>query len=140
MSEQNVETLRSCFALANDRGIDVATDAFSHLLDDEFTLEEAVEVPDSESYRGKEAFIANLRKLEEEFDELRIEPREFVDLGDRVVVVVSMAGRGRASGAAVEVTFAQLWSLRDGKAMSLRDFATKAEALEAVGLRESDER
>jgi hypothetical protein len=30
--------------------------------------------------------------------------------------------------------FAQLWSLRDGRAVSLRDFATKDEALEAVGL------
>ena len=47
-----------------------------------------------------------------------------------------MSGRGKGSGAPVEVTFAQLWSMRDGKAVGLRDYATKSEALEAVALRE----
>jgi ketosteroid isomerase-like protein len=47
-----------------------------------------------------------------------------------------MRGQGRGSGAPVEMTFVKVWSLRDGKAVSLRDYATKAQALEAVGLRE----
>jgi hypothetical protein len=34
----------------------------------------------------------------------------------------------------VEATIAQLGSLRDGKAVSLRDYATKSEAVEAAGL------
>jgi ketosteroid isomerase-like protein len=89
-------------------------------------------LPDPESYTGREAFVANLAKLEESFDELRLEPLEIVDLGDRIVVVVSMTGRGRGSSAPVEATFAQLWALRDGKAVSLQDYATKAEALEAA--------
>ena len=53
-----------------------------------------------------------------------------------VIVVVSMSGRGQGSSVPVEMTFAQLWSLRDGKAVSLRDYATRAEALAAVGLSE----
>jgi ketosteroid isomerase-like protein len=61
---------------------------------------------------------------------------EFVDLGDQLVVVVAMSGRGRGSGAAVEMTFTQLWTVREGKAASLHDYATKAEALEAAGLSE----
>ena len=65
-----------------------------------------------------------------------MEPVEVVDLGERIMVVVSMRARGRGSGAPVEMTFVQLWSLRDGKAVSLRDYATKADALEAVGLPE----
>ena len=55
---------------------------------------------------------------------------------DKIVVVVSMAGRGRGSDVPVETTFAQLWSIRSGKALSLRDYATRSDALEAVGLRE----
>jgi ketosteroid isomerase-like protein len=136
VSQENVELLRRCFAIANERGVDAAADAFGHLLDDEFGLEEATDMPDRDSYQGKDAFIANMKKLEQDFDQLRIEPLEFVDLGEKLVVVVSMAGRGRASGAPVELTFAQLWTLREGKAMSLRDYATKAEALEAAGLQE----
>ena len=136
MSQENVEDLRRCFAIANERGIGAAVDAFGHLLDEEFGLEEAADMPDRDRYQGKDAFIANLKKLGEDFEELRIEPLEFVDLGEKLVVVVSMAGRGRASGAPVELTFAQLWTLREGKAVSLHDYASKAEALEAVRLRE----
>src|SRR5919108_1110094 len=136
MSQDNVEVIREMFAIFNDRGVGAATEALGHLLAFEFGLEEATELPDPGTYAGKEAFIANLAKLEESFEELRLEPLEVVDLGEKIVVVVSMSGRGRGSSAPVEMTFAQLWSLRDGKAVSLRDYATKAEALEAVGLSE----
>jgi ketosteroid isomerase-like protein len=136
MSQENVDTIREMFAIVNERGVKAATDAFGHLLAPDFGLEEATEVPDPASYSGRDAFIANMAKLEESFEELRLEPLEVVDFGEKIVVVVSMSGRGRGSSAPVEMTFAQLWSLRDGKAVSLRDYATKAEALEAVGLSE----
>jgi ketosteroid isomerase-like protein len=136
VSQENVENLRGCFAVANDQGIEAAVEAFSHLIDDEFGLDEAAEMIDRDRYAGREAFIANMRKLEESLEDIRIEPLEFVDLDDRLVVVVSMSGRGKGSGAPVEVTFAQLWTMRDGKAVGLHDYATKAEALEAVGLLE----
>ena len=71
MSEENVEVTREMFALVNERGVQAATDAFGHLLDPEFGLEEASNVPDRESYSGREAFIANMAKLEETFGELR---------------------------------------------------------------------
>jgi ketosteroid isomerase-like protein len=124
------------FALFNDRGVRAATDALGHLLSSDFSLEEAADLPDPEAHTGREAFIANLVKVEESFDELRMEPLEIVDLGEQIVVEVSMRGRGRGSSAPVQMTFAQLWQLREGKAVSLRDFPTKAEALEAVGLAE----
>ena len=136
MSEGLIESLRKALSVANDEGMEAATAAFGDLLHPDFEIEEAAGVPDPERYTGREAFVENLRKLEEAFDQIRIEPLEFVDLGGQIVVVVSMAGRGRGSGAAVETTFAQLWTVRDGKATSLHDYATKAEALEAAGLSE----
>ena len=134
MSQDNVETIRAMFAIFNDRGVQAATDAFGHLLASDFRLDESGELPDRGAYAGKEAFIANLAKLEEAFDEVRMEPLEIEDHGERVVVVVLLRGRGRGSSAQVETTFTQLWSLRDGKAVSLHDYATKGEALEAAGL------
>jgi ketosteroid isomerase-like protein len=136
MSQENLDTIREMFALLNESGARAATDAFGHLLAPDFGLQEAADLPDPAVYTGREAFIENIAKLEDSFEELRLEPLEVVDLDDRVVVLVSMSGRGRESGAPVEATFAQLWTLRAGKAVSLRDYATKAEALEAVGLTE----
>jgi ketosteroid isomerase-like protein len=136
MSQKNVETLRQVFAIVNDRGVVAATEAFGDLLAPDFTLEEADDLPDPDAYSGREAFIANLAKLEEAFDELRMDPVEIVDFEGHIVVVVSLHGRGRGGDVPVAMTFAQLWSLREGKAVSLRDYATKADALEAVGLSE----
>jgi ketosteroid isomerase-like protein len=132
MSQENVEIIREMFAIVNERGVKAATDSLGDMLAPEFGLEEAAELPDPASYTGRDAFIANMAKLEESFEELRLEPVEVVDLGEKVIVVVSMSGRGRGSSAAVQMTFAQLWLLRDGKAVSLRDYATREEALEAA--------
>ena len=136
MSEENVEAIREAFRIFNEGGVAAATDAFSALLDPEFRLEEASDVPDRETFSGRESFIANLAKFEESFDELRMEPVEIVDMDDRLVVVVSMSARGRGSDVPVEATFVQLWSIRDGRAVALRDYVTKSEALEAAGLSE----
>jgi hypothetical protein len=65
-----------------------------------------------------------------------MEPIEFVDLDDHLVAVVFISGRGRGSSAPVETTFAQLRSMKEGKAMSLHDYATKGEAIEAAGPQE----
>ena len=133
MSEENIEAIRDAFRIFNESGVAAATDTFEDLLDPDFRLGEASEVPDRETHSGKGAFIANLAKFEESFDALRLEPIEIEDLEDRIVVVVSMTARGRGSDVPVETTFAQLWSLRNGRAVALRDYATKSEALEAAG-------
>jgi ketosteroid isomerase-like protein len=134
MSKEHVEAIRKAFRIFNERGVAAATAAFRDLLDPDFRLEEAPEVPDRESHSGRDSFIANLAKFEESFDALRMEPVEIVDLDDRVVVVVSISGRGRGSDVPVETTFVQLWSIRNGRAVALRDYGTKGEALEAAGL------
>ena len=45
-----------------------------HLLAPGFGLEEAAEMPDPGSFTGRDAFIANMAKLEQSFEELRVEP------------------------------------------------------------------
>ena len=62
--------------------------------------------------------------------------RSYEDLGDAVLVTVRYIGRGESSGLEFDQTFASLYRVRDGKAVSMRDYATRAEALEAAGLQE----
>jgi ketosteroid isomerase-like protein len=57
-------------------------------------------------------------------------------LGDAVLVTVPYIGRGKSSGLDIDQTFASLYRLRNGKTVSMRDYSTRAEALEAAGLRE----
>jgi ketosteroid isomerase-like protein len=70
------------------------------------------------------------------FENWGYEVEEVVDHADAVAVHIRQWGRGKGSGASVDGRFWQIWFLRDGKAVRVTHRASKAEALEAVGLRE----
>jgi ketosteroid isomerase-like protein len=90
-----------------------------------------------ETVRGRDAVREFLtRDLFEGFDEFRAEPVAYEDLGDAVLVTVRYVGRGESTGIEIDQTFASLYRLRNGKTMSMRDYPTRAEALEAAGLSE----
>jgi ketosteroid isomerase-like protein len=84
--------------------------------------------------RGLEGVKAWFGEIFMSFD-LRVEADEFVDAGDSVVVVFRQIARGRASGAELTSRFA-VYGFRDGKISSVDGYRTRADALEAVGLRE----
>ena len=60
----------------------------------------------------------------------------FIDAGDQVVVVGDWQGRGKASGVVSNWRHGAVWTLRDGKVISLVTYSDPAEALKAVGLQE----
>ena len=65
------------------------------------------------------------------------EPVEFIDAGeDLVVAVIAMRVQGKGSGAPLDAPAVWVHELRAGKIARMRAFTTKAQALEAAGLRE----
>lgn len=54
--------------------------------------------------------------------------------GEEVVALIWQRNRGRASGAAVEYEYAQVWTLRAGLVIRQRTFIRRQDALRAVGL------
>jgi ketosteroid isomerase-like protein len=71
--------------------------------------------------RGIDELATNLRRLFESFEDLRFEPEQFVDLGEQVLVIVTVRARGRESGIEVEDRYGHLWTLRGGKAIRCDD-------------------
>jgi ketosteroid isomerase-like protein len=55
---------------------------------------------------------------------------------DRVVSSVRLTGRAKGSGVPVDLEFALVWTVRGGKVIRAQGYRDRAEALEAVGLRE----
>jgi ketosteroid isomerase-like protein len=81
--------------------------------------------------------LARYNRFGESWEDLVLEPVEFIDAGeDAVVVVSSMRGRGKGSGAPVDAPIAFLTELRDGKIVRDRAFFSRSEALQAAGLRD----
>ncbi len=70
------------------------------------------------------------------WEDFSVVPGEVIDAGDRVLVVMRQQGRGRESGAEVDLTSAGVYTVRGSKIVSMEFFETRAAALEAVGLSE----
>ena len=87
-------------------------------------------------YRGREGFAAYAHEVEETWEYLHAVMKEFRDLGDRVLLLGRMEGRGRASGARVDTPVVEVMDFRDGKLSRDRVFLDHADALKAVGLEE----
>jgi SnoaL-like domain len=70
------------------------------------------------------------------FDDIRWDPEEILDFGDRFLVTTQQSGRGSGSGVAVSEPVFQLFTVRRGLVVRQEDFLDRSKALEAVGLRD----
>ena len=69
------------------------------------------------------------------WDEWREEIEEIRDLGSRVLVCSTQYGRSKGTGIEVETRYAVLYEVHGGKIIRMALHSTRAEALEAAGLR-----
>ena len=93
--------------------------------------------PDIEAvFYGHEGYRKLWDRWLDAFGDLRWEPEELLDLGDRVLVTVQLRGHGSGSGVAMTERLFQLYKIRRGLSISQQDFTNRTEALEAAGLSE----
>jgi ketosteroid isomerase-like protein len=92
--------------------------------------------PEQEVYEGVEGAEAFLSEWTAAWDDWELEVEALRDAGDKVVALVRQRGRSRAAGMPVDMSFAQVWTLRDGMQARMEMYSDPNEALEAVGLAE----
>jgi ketosteroid isomerase-like protein len=128
MSQENVEVVRSTFDALNEGGLDAG---MAYITDDcDFA---PVEAALSGPMRGKASMRAYLQEFFRTFDDFKLEPLEVLDAGGgRVVAVVSANGRAKLTGIQTDLTFAGVYTVRDGKIAGAHEFPTRAEALGAA--------
>jgi ketosteroid isomerase-like protein len=135
MSQENVEIVRHIYELFNRR--DDAALRGLIAADARFRFVEWGPFP-KRTYDGREVALDGeyWQDIFSAFPDFRMEPEAVVSEGDYVVAEIHNTGRGEGSGLEVEVRTAVLVEIRDGKLVRLEVFETRAEALEAAGLRE----
>lgn len=106
----------------------------SHL-DDEMRVYDRPHHPEASVYVGPEGFLRFAETDWDAFDEVSYEPQDFIEEGAHVVVPIRQAGKGRGSELGVEEWIVNVWKLRGGKLVELRNFSTLEEALDAVRFR-----
>jgi ketosteroid isomerase-like protein len=131
MSQKNVEIVRQGFEAYGRRDVD----GFLSYLDPEFELRSAiVGGAEGKVYRGHDGVRRWLADSDESFDQLRIDPNEFRDLGDRILVLGRIRARGRKSGLKLDSPTGWVCTVRDGKLVKAEGFLSRPDALTAAGL------
>ncbi len=133
MSEQNVEIARRTFDAIGRWDIDALTEL--HDPEIEFLPLTGTRV-ESGGYFGHAGVRDYFEEVAEVWDRLRPHAEEVRTVDDHVVLLGGCAVRGRGSGAESDSPMAWVLTMRDGKVIRHRGYATRAEALEAVGLEE----
>ena len=90
--------------------------------------------PEQQIYLGPEGGMQFNAEWAAAWDDWELEAQDYVDAGERVVVILNQRGRSKATGIPVEMRFAQVWTLRDKQGIRMELYASVEEALEVVGL------
>ena len=131
MSQENVEIVRTVMESFNLKGVDAIAEQIHP--DFETTTPPSLAV-EPDTYRGPEGVRRWFDAWEGTMEEVRFDVDELVDAGDRVIAVSRMVARSHTTGIEVEQAVALVWTLRDGRAVRLDSYATRDEAVQAVGL------
>jgi len=129
MYAEDVASLLNAYSAFNDGG---GVEAILQHLGSEFQVRDRESSPDRETRFGREGVKQLFDSYMEAFDALRLEPVEFIEAGDQIVVSLRQRVRGKGSGAEVTGTVAHVWAMRRGAALRLRIFADKEKAMEVL--------
>ena len=130
MTEEYVERLRQAYEAFHEGGVEAILDRVSP----DFEVRDRESAPDRSTLVGGEGIMELVRLNMEVFDELELEPIEFIDRGDTVVVVLRMRVRGRSSGVAVDSETVHAWEFSEGRATRMQVYADRQRALDTLGL------
>jgi ketosteroid isomerase-like protein len=132
MSQENLDKTNDFIAAYNRRDFDAAVKDFHPEI--EWVLPE---IQRSDSCRGLEEVRRFWAGLDETFDELRLDPQEALDGGDRVAVRLRFYGKGKGSGAVLDTEmYHQVTTFRDGTMVRIEYFEDWESARRAAGLAE----
>jgi ketosteroid isomerase-like protein len=127
--QETVDVVPAAYDALSSRGVDAFSDYWATDIEWQ-TMRDR--------WWGRRAGRAYLQELFDLFDDFTTEPLELIDAGeDRVVVYLRYGGRSKRGGIPVPPEyFAIVIRVRDGKIAKAAEYATRQEALEAVGLSE----
>lgn len=148
MSEQDVDLVRQLFATwegqnlaAVLRGLpgtfeelpDELRSWIERTYDPDVELSFTPEAPDWQIHHGYAGLVRAYAEWMAEWDEYYYEPKEFIEASDEVLVPHVNRGRSK-SGLKLEEEVTSVFTVRRGRIVRMRAYATTEEALQAVAL------
>ena len=110
MANEDIARVRSVYAAMDRRDADELAEALAH--DVEWTLPESL--PWGGTRHGPDGIHAMVELHAEHVDGSWFDPDDFLDTGDRIIVLGRARGCVKETGEEFEVPFAHVWTLSDG--------------------------
>jgi ketosteroid isomerase-like protein len=133
MSRENVELVRAAWEAWERGDMEAIFEFYDPAIVWDQTRYQAGEL--SAVYHGHDGVRQFFRDWLSPFESYYAHAQEFIEAGESVVVRVWQGGRGKQSGAEVEMPpYWQVYRIRDGRAVRIEVYSDDAEALKAVGL------
>jgi len=130
MSQENVEIVRRWWAGFNDDGMPPLS-----LCDEEIEIRMPPDFPVRGLFQGHEGVRRWREQVFEVAENARVEPEEVVDVhGDGETVLMLLRATGTASYSEIElnVEWAAIWTIRDGKVLRAQGYLDRAAAVKVA--------
>ena len=128
------EALREAYAALNRNDIPAMVKAF----DPQIEWIEPAHYPGGGTHHGLAEVMANLSQGRGNWAEGSCEPEQFIAAGDKLVVYVYVHVRLKDNTDWIEARLADVYTFLNGKAMQMRHFPDRRQALEWAGVNASD--
>ena len=136
MSRANVEIVRGIYDAVARRDASSPFDVYDEDIVWDLSRSSRAALNPRPVYHGHEGVRHAWRHALDAFRDIDFEVEELIDAGNQVLAVIREREVGRVSTVPVEATHFAVWTLARGKVTRMRVFDDRAEALEAVGLRD----
>jgi ketosteroid isomerase-like protein len=127
--QQVIQALRDAYTAYNRGDIDAAVKP----LDEHIEWTEPDSFPGGGTYHGREGAHRYLAESRARLAEGTSEPEKFIVAGNRIVVFVRANVRAKGSNEWVDLRVADVYTVRNGKAIDMHAFSDRQEALRWAG-------
>jgi uncharacterized protein len=128
MGDEDIEAVRRIYTALTRWEVDDLVADVAH--DIEWTLPEPL--PWGGTHHGPDGVRSFARIFRDHIEGPWADPDDFLDAGDRIVVLGRLRGHARESGQEFEVDFAHVWTLTDGVASRAQIYYDSAPILAAL--------
>jgi ketosteroid isomerase-like protein len=129
---ENLDLVRAIYAALNDAYRTGAYDDPVEFVHPDVVLRTSGMFPESGEYHGRAGVRQFTENQAQAFESMAVEPQEYLEFGDRVVVPVRFGGRARHTGIDTFFEVVHVWLLRDGKVAELVMHRSREEAIRSA--------
>ena len=132
MSAENVSVVKAIYQAFGTGDVPAVVAAMSP--DIEWYEAENFPYADDNPYLGAEAILGGVfARIASEWDGFHVEPEQFLDAGDTVIMTGRYHGTWRGTGRAMNPQVAHFWTLADGKVVRFQQLVDTLAVARATG-------